>query len=107
MGAAGGGVGGHASRVCLSSDRQQGSLWGEHGAAHGEELSSRGLRHQMVRSLGSLPATAFLCLPSFIYSCVLIGFLQILIYVSGADVILTLYKPPASELHLFSPTYQK
>lgn len=70
-------------------------------------MLSRGLRRQMVRSLGSLPTTAFLPLPHFIYSCALIGFLQILIYVSGADVILTLYKQPASELHPFSPANQK
>lgn len=39
----------------------------EQGSAHGEEMLSRGLRHQMVPGLGCLPTSAFLHLPPPFY----------------------------------------
>lgn len=105
VGAAGGGVGGHGSRVCLSSDSK--GLFAESMVQHSGKRCCQGdsdARWCASRDPGQPPHSLS---PYSIYPCVLIGFLQILIYVSGADVILTLYKQPASELHLFSPTYQK
>lgn len=56
-------MGGHGSRVCLSSDRKGFFQQSKEGSARGEEVLSRGLRCQMVHSLGPLPGSAFLHLP--------------------------------------------